>query len=125
MLTGIKLSNQNIRKIEQAAIWVAPALFIPGIRFFQDSPEDRNKLFVRDLTTYSIGAAIYFLTRGLAGKLINFKNESVKNITSTSIALTANILYAGIVAVKMSQLLDNVKKSQTSNSQDKKFLKFA
>lgn len=109
----------NLSKLETIITWTAPALFIPSLRVFNDPPKERKKLFVRDFTTYSIGTTLFFVSKSIAYNLLNkvIKNEGKKNFASFMVAITSNIMYAGVGAVKLSQFID--KKYSIRNEQQK------
>ena len=87
--------------------WVAPSVGIPSLRYFQDSKEQRRELFIRDAATYSLGA-VTFLTLFFGGKkaighFFPTMRKEVKEFIAFVPALTANILYSGIGAVRLSK----------------------
>lgn len=69
----------------------------------------RDKLFVRDFTTYSIGAGIFYLTGFVANQSFKalklFPHAPARHLAAFLMALTANLLYAGIGAVHLSNKL--------------------
>jgi hypothetical protein len=120
--------NNRIQFAKDTLTWVAPAIGIPGLRYFQDSRDQRNELFVRDASTYTLGAllflGIYFggkklLARLFTGKPIKIQSLGKKQISfkfpwlsndhremiAFLAALMANITYAGIGAVQLSKWL--------------------
>lgn len=120
---GISLSQINAKHfpvIKDVLTWTAPALLIPTLRYFQDPPEQRKELFLRDASTYSAGAAL-FLGLGLLGKrLLNrwgtFKTPATRDLVAFLVALAANILYAGVGALHFSR-----KFSKKHNLQERSF----
>jgi len=99
-----------------AFVWGAPAIAIPGLRYTQDNHRQRNELFVRDASTYTIGALTYYVGDILATKtftryqnfLSRFQwlNKDYKlKFTAFLIGLSANLLYAGIGAVHVSHAI--------------------
>lgn len=122
-LTPVQLTKDTLT-------WVAPAVGIPALRYFQDRKEQRNELFVRDASTYSLGALI-FLGIFFGGKAVLRRYESPLNqwiekkwnrpalrLNSNKIeliaylpALAANILYAGIGSVRLSQWFGSIQQS--------------
>lgn len=87
--------------------WVAPAAGIPALRYFQDDKSQRKELFVRDASTYMLGAFLFLgLYHGgkrlLANPFITMSGQA-KDVTAFMAALTANILYAGFGAVWLSK----------------------
>ncbi len=112
------LTPQNVRKVETALTWITPPLAIPALRYFQDPPELRKTLFVRDFTTYSIGAGIFLLTGWLTHTALKasgiIKNPSVLKLAAFLTALTANLLYAGVGAIKLSQRLNPAQKAASA-----------
>lgn len=99
--------GKTLSNIRETLIWVAPAFGIPGLRYFQDSKEQRNELFVRDASTYSIGAMVYLVTFFGGRKLMQSQfpkmGATVHDFIPFLAALTLNILYAGIGAVRFSK----------------------
>ena len=91
---------------ENILTWTAPAVAIPGLRYTQDSQQNRKELFIRDASTYSIGALTFFLVRQIARKGMDyfhlFRSNDTRYLIAFLIGLTANLLYAGIGAVKFS-----------------------
>lgn len=89
--------------------WSVPPIVIPALRFYQDPPDERKKLWVRDFTTYSIGAAIFLATELAANFFLKrsklIRKENQRNFTSFLAGLIANQLYAGIGAVKLSKII--------------------
>ena len=87
--------------------WIAPSVAIPALRYLSDPRERRNELFLRDASTYAMGTVIYFTVGPLAKKFFQavnlFKTDMQRNYIAFLLAITANILYAGIGAVKLSQ----------------------
>ena len=130
-----------------ALTWGAPAIGIPALRYFQDDKENRNALFVRDASTYSVGAVSFWATQygirrlldRMAGKEIQLKTpnflhsvlgdkfpkqalnmpkelETIKFIAFAA-ALAANIAYAGIGAVRLSQWFKTAGQSSEATPQ--------
>lgn len=97
------------QRLEILLWWVLPPIVIPSLRWLQDPPKLKNKLFIRDFTTYSIGAVVFFavkyLSEAAAGPFI--KNLQAKCLLGSAVGLAANLLYAGIGAIKLSQWLTN------------------
>ncbi|MEI7475091.1 MAG: hypothetical protein WCK67_09980 [bacterium] len=113
----------SLQKVKDVITWTAPSVFIPSIRYLQDPPDRRNELFARDFTTYSIGAGIYFIAGIMSKKLLDktklIKSEEVKEFISFLSAITFNILYASIGAIKISQ---HIKKESKSTKNKISFL---
>ncbi len=105
---------------KETLTWVAPAVGIPALRYFQDQKEQRKELFVRDASTYSVGALIYLgLFFGGKSFLKHLKptlNEHVRDLSAFLVAITANIVYAGIGAVRISQKFHSSTQPQTPTS---------
>lgn len=110
--------------------WVMPAVFIPTARRiidgnnYKDTPGLANQLYVRDLTTYSIGAATFFAVRTLAYEALSrtklIKSDPKAYFAASLAGLGANLLYAGIGAPKLSQFLfknKGYKKPQKSSQE--------
>jgi len=97
----------SLNRATKVMTWVAPALMIPTIRFLNDERENREKMLVRDLSTYTIGAAVFLLTGLVAKKGFTaarlFSGETQREFAAFITALAANILYAGIFPVRLSQ----------------------
>lgn len=98
----------NPKTTREVLTWVAPALGIPALRFFQDAREQRKELFVRDASTYTIGALIFLGTRMVGQSLLRRSSlpmsKAAKDMTAFMVALGANIVYAGVGSVRLSQL---------------------
>ena len=84
--------------------WIAPAMAIPVLRYTQDDREQRKTLFIRDLSTYTIGASLFLISETAFRKA--FKRlampEKTAELAAFMLALTINILYAGLGAVQLS-----------------------
>lgn len=106
-------------KSVQVITWVAPAIGIPALRYLHDAKDRRKELFLRDATTYSLGTVIYFAVGFLTKKLLTalnlFKNAANRDFASFLMAITANILYAGIGAVKLSQYYAHKQNEKTGS----------
>ena len=106
MSVGQIINPRNVGAIKEVLTWTAPALVVPALRFQQDDRANRKELFLRDASTYTLGAALFlgtaFIGRHLLGKLSVF-SPAVRDFTSFMVALTANLLYAGVGAVKLSK----------------------
>jgi hypothetical protein len=102
---------------KETLTWVAPAVGIPALRYFQDQKEQRKELFIRDASTYSIGALLYlglfFGGKSLLKHLKPTLNEHVRDLSAFLVAITANIAYAGIGAVRISQKFQSPTPKQT------------
>jgi hypothetical protein len=102
---------QKTERLIQTLTWVAPAAVIPTLRFVQDTrqrPEMSKELFVRDFTTYSIGAAL-FLGLSIASeklyqslKLFKGNNNKIK-FAAFMTGLVPYLLYSGIGALKIAE----------------------
>ncbi len=107
--------GKTLSNIRETLIWVAPALGIPGLRYFQDSKEQRNELFIRDASTYSIGAMVYLVAFFGGRKLMQRYFPKLGAIAHDFLpflaALTLNILYAGIGAVRFSKWMSQKPKT--------------
>jgi len=122
-ISNILVNPASRKNLRDAIIWATPALGIPTLRFFQDPPETRKKMFIRDFGTYTVGAATFILTNILTTKTLNkvlkdnIKNRDIKiDFIALGIALLANILYAGIGAVKVSERFSKNKNNISNNS---------
>jgi hypothetical protein len=91
--------------------WVAPAIGIPGLRYFQDDKEQRKQLFIRDASTYTLGALTFLaLKNGVLYGLEHSKtilrkipSGETRHTLAFMVGLAGNILYAGIGAIYLSQ----------------------
>lgn len=113
--------NNKVEFTKDTVTWIAPAIGIPALRYFQDRKEQRNELFVRDASTYSIGALIYISTLFGGQALLNRYAEKQLSAASRKlipffVALTANILYAGIGSVRLSQLFSRMQNTNQSTA---------
>lgn len=99
----------SLNSTQTMLTWLAPAAFIPALRYFHDPVPQRKALFVRDASTLTIGAALFLLTQhGLDkafAKTSLFKTPEIRRFAAFLLALGANILFAGIGALKISQRL--------------------
>lgn len=93
--------------IQKILTWTAPAIAIPGLRYTQDTHLQRKELFIRDASTYSIGAGLFFAAEWAAKKLLDcgniIKNMERRELVAFMVGLTVNLLYAGIGAVRLSK----------------------
>lgn len=103
--------------------WTAPALAIPTLRYTQDDRGQRNALFIRDLSTYTIGASIFLVSDMAFRKLFHGLKLAPKTaeLGAFILALTLNILYAGMGAVQLSHWFNRHygDPSQASDKPDK------
>jgi hypothetical protein len=102
-------SAQLYTTTKEALTWVLPTVAIPTLRYFQDDRKERNRLFIRDASTYTLGTLI-FLVVYRAGLALLRKSplppgEGKRDLLAFLAALAANILYAGIGAVRLSKHL--------------------
>lgn len=95
-------------KLESLLSWGLPPLIIPLLRWFQDPPELRWKLFTRDFTTYSIGTCLFLGGRSLLRKALKgfIPNEGTRELSAFLIALGGNLAFAGIGALKISKWIE-------------------
>lgn len=112
--------SKNVEYTQKALTWVAPAIGIPALRYFQDSKEQRNELFVRDASTYSLGALLflgtYFGGLHLLKRFPDLSDTAREMIPFIS-ALAVNILYAGVGSVRLSKLFSAYQERQRQASQ--------
>lgn len=98
--------SPKVQFTRDALTWVAPAIGIPTLRYFQDDKAQRSELFVRDASTYTLGALL-FLGTYFAGKRMMTHFPTLGNGTRELIpfvtALAVNILYAGVGSVRLSK----------------------
>ncbi len=108
-----KLTPKKLHAIETLVTWGAPPVFIPLLRLYQDPPKQRWKLFARDFSTYSVGTGLFFLTglgvHRLLSKTALIPHQPTRRLLSFMAAITANVLYAGIGAVKLSERINSSK----------------
>jgi hypothetical protein len=102
------LTPQKVKSLTQTLTWTAPAVVIPSLRFVQDvkaRPETANELFIRDFTSYAIGATCFLVGKYLANKGFKaaglFKNDHLREFTAFLTGLTGYLLYSGIGALKV------------------------
>jgi hypothetical protein len=98
--------------IATLATWVGAPFLVPVIRYTQDKPEERRRLFIRDFSSLSLGACLYFAASLFTKKLLNkskaFENHPAeKRLLSLGAGLAANVMFTSFFAVKLSQWLDN------------------
>ena len=100
--------------IVKAALWLVPTAGICGLRFFVDAKEDRTKMLLRDLSTFTSGIAFSLFGSELLEKQLTkfktFENFRVRNFTALMTGLGAYVLYSGIGAPKLSQFFANRKR---------------
>lgn len=118
------IPNRSLIRVGEAVTWVAPALGIPVLRYFQDDPRERRRLFIRDFSTYTVGAATYFICKLAALKLLKSRVPSAghRELYSLIAGVAGNITFAGIGAVRVSRFLDRIlnrKPSQHVTSPEK------
>lgn len=98
----------SVDTITKVLTWTAPAIAIPALRYTQDSHQRRAELFIRDASTYTIGALLFLGTDRLTKKILDFykifQKEESRKLTAFLVGLTLNLLYAGIGAVHLSKL---------------------
>lgn len=101
------MNVSTLGKTTKAMTWLAPALLIPTMRYFKDNNLERRKLFVRDISTYTVGAAVFLITAYFAKKGLTaarvFSGEAQREFAAFLMALAANIFYAGTIPLKLSQ----------------------
>ena len=100
-----RISTRNLLRVGEIVTWLGPTLVVPAMRYAQDPPETRDRLFVRDFSTYAIGSAAYFAMRGLTVRLLQgrFANPNVATMLSMVAGVLGNIAYAGLGAVRFSK----------------------
>jgi hypothetical protein len=102
------LTLRKTELVKEMVTWVAPVLVIPALRYFQEKPEQRNELFIRDASTYGFGACLFlgiqFVGRALLRKSRIPLTKPAQELAAFLVAFSANMLYAGIGAVKLSHL---------------------
>jgi len=98
---------KNVETIKKVFTWTAPAIAIPGLRYTQDSHQQRKELFIRDASTYSVGALTFFVAEWISKKTLDrfhlIPDKGQRSLAAFLIGLTANLLYAGIGAVRFSK----------------------
>ncbi|MCE3234235.1 MAG: hypothetical protein K0Q50_415, partial [Vampirovibrio sp.] len=98
--------SNKVQFTRDALTWVAPAIGIPTLRYFQDDKAQRKELFVRDASTYTLGALL-FLGTYFAGKRMMHHfprlGDGSRELIPFTVALAVNILYAGIGSVRLSK----------------------
>ncbi len=121
LLNNFKPVRQSIRNnvthLGLFFTWVVPAVFIPMGRYLEDkitSPAKKKELFVRDLTTYSVGTALYFAGRGIVNAFANKKglHSKEKEFLGNAVGAAAYTAYAAIGSVKFTKFLGMDKSSK-------------
>jgi hypothetical protein len=106
-LLAAKIMPSTQPMIQKVLTWTAPAIAIPALRYTQDTHLQRKELFIRDASTYSIGALLFLGTEWAAKKLFDhtnlIQNLARRDLAAFMVGLTVNLLYAGIGAVRLSQ----------------------
>lgn len=129
--------EKHEKPITEALTWVGPAISIPALRYFQDDPQQRKELFVRDASTYTVGAMLYIGVRLAVSQLLNegkirlgkYKiplfhkplplGKGVKEIIAVIAGLTVNVTFAGIGATYFSRLFKSKPLEQPLNPTSK------
>ncbi len=125
LLSTLKPTRTNIAKkstpIELFLTWITPAIFVPMGRFVEDkdtSLSKKKELFVRDFTTYSIGASLYFAGRGIV-KGLTKNNKSLtskeKRLLGVAVGVGVYNLYAALGSIKTARFLGMNKASKNGN----------
>jgi hypothetical protein len=119
------MADKSFQLMERRLTWIVPPLVIPALRYMQDSVETRDKLFIRDFTTYSIGAAAFFAASLLAKKGFQsvrlFRQPAIQNFAAFMVGLACNQLYAGVGAIKLSEWLTKRVKADMPADSAKQF----
>jgi hypothetical protein len=108
MMTGLlNLLKSQERRIADVMTWVAFPLSVPLMRLTQDEKDERFKLFIRDFSTLFIGAGVFFMAKGMSGKLFELtgilrRQPETRRLLSLGTGLSANVLFSGLGAVKLS-----------------------
>ena len=127
MSVAMAATPRGYEQLRKACIWIAPAIAIPSLRYTQDNRGQRNELFVRDASTYTIGAAIYYVGELVAKKVLMpyqqtlsrfrlLNNNHKLELAAFLVGLSANLLYAGIGAVHVSHA---IARRQARNKENK------
>jgi hypothetical protein len=104
LFTGLS-ALKNFVKADQAIVWLIPTLCVPSIRFFQDPVTERKKLFVRDFSTYAIGAALFFMVARFSDEVLKktIQDTTRRYLASIFAGTAASVVFCGIGAVRLSQ----------------------
>jgi hypothetical protein len=87
--------------------WTLPAAVVPSLRWFQDKPELRNQLFIRDFVTFSLGSVHYFGAQLLTQfALKNVVPKQRLKPFSAATGLAAYMAFAGVGALRISKWLE-------------------
>lgn len=118
----------NLNNLKDILIWATPPVTIPFIRYAYDShvhkePERiplRNERLSQDLLTYSVGSGIYLgLYEGLNALAKNAsKADPKKAFAAFGVAMPAYLLFAGLGALKMTEMICKNKKPIAEKSSD-------
>lgn len=104
------MSEHQANQIQNVITWTAPALVIPALRYLNDDKQDRERLFVRDFSTYLLGSGLYLGVQALSYHTLHrvAPHWSLPQVqlASFGLALTANLLYAGVGAVYVSKWVE-------------------
>ncbi|MFM7469811.1 MAG: hypothetical protein ACKO37_09955 [Vampirovibrionales bacterium] len=105
------LVQTHERSISTLATWVVAPLLVPLIHYTQDRPEERRRLFIRDFSSLSIGATLFFTASTLTSNLLKHtkafaQKASHARLLSLGAGLVANVLFTGFIAVPLSRWLD-------------------
>jgi hypothetical protein len=100
--------------IETAATWLLPAVAIPTLRYINDDKKERDRLFVRDASTYVIGAGLFLGVRAFSQHVLTVLTKQGRvslsphyaKLMSFFLALAANLAYSGVGAVKVSKWVE-------------------
>jgi hypothetical protein len=116
MSVAMAATPQGYKQLHKACTWIVPAIAIPGQRYAQDARDQRNELFVRDASTYTIGAAAYYVGEALTKKVLTRYQKVLSRFRVLNSnpkfefavflgGLSANVLYAGTGAVHVSHAI--------------------
>lgn len=102
----------DIELVKKLLTWITPAIGIPALRYSQDTQAQRRELFIRDASTYTVGALLFLGTERAMQAILEKTAlcKTSKEIGALLIALTANITYAGIGAIHLSRWLTQKQK---------------
>jgi hypothetical protein len=105
----LQLPEAVYHKWQIRMMWIGPATLIPAMRYFQDPKETRDQLFVRDFSTYSLGAGLFYGAASLTEKVMD-KAKLVKHLPARGFVgflagFTAYNAFSGMGALKLAKEL--------------------
>jgi hypothetical protein len=105
LLSKIKAKPNGVLLVAEIMTWIVPTLVVPAVRFLQEDKDIRHRLFVRDISTYGVGACCYFLGKLLSLKILQprIADATLRTLISMGLGVTVNMAFAGFGSVRLSK----------------------